>query len=101
MLPLGARGTTDRNVNLRRDPSTASPVLDHLATGARVTLVDAAEDSGFFHVRTEDDLVGWVWSKYVTVSSTASPLFAARIPTVPPSRCATRCCGTTFIIHSG
>ena len=48
-----------------------------------MTLVAAAEDSGFFHVRTEDDLVGWVWSKYVTVSPTASPLLAARIPTVP------------------
>jgi uncharacterized protein YraI len=76
-------GTASRNVNLRRDPSTSSPVLDELMKGARVTLVDAAADSGFFHVRTEDDLVGWVGSKYVTVSPTASALLAAKIPTVP------------------
>ena len=74
-------GTANRNVILRRDPSTSGPVVDHLASGARVTLVDATADSGFFHVRTEDDLIGWVWSKYVTVSTTHT--LAARIPTVP------------------
>jgi uncharacterized protein YgiM (DUF1202 family) len=71
-------GIANRNVNLRRDPATASPVLGLLTTGARVALVDTAADSGFLHVRTEDDLVGWVWSKYITVS-TASTL-AAKIP---------------------
>lgn len=74
-------GTANRNVNLRRDPSTAGPVLDHLATGARLTLIDTTADSGFFHVRTEDDLVGWVWSKYVTVSTPST--LAAKIPTAP------------------
>jgi hypothetical protein len=50
-------GIANRNVILRRDPSTASPVLEHLSEETRVTLVDANPDSGFFHVRTEDDQV--------------------------------------------
>jgi hypothetical protein len=62
-----------RNVNLRRDPSTSSPILAHLETGNRLTLIDATEDSGFYHVRTEDDQVGWVWSKFVKLTSTTPP----------------------------
>src|SRR5260370_21128689 len=63
------QATVNRNVNLRRDPSTSSPILAHLASGSRLTLVDATTDSGFYHVRTEDDQVGWIWSKFVIVSS--------------------------------
>jgi hypothetical protein len=61
------QGTANRNVILRRDPSTSSPALEHLPQGARVTLVDASPDSGFYHVRTEDDQVGWVFSKYINL----------------------------------
>ena len=46
--------TANRNVILRRDPSTSSPALEHLQQGARLAVVDAARDSGFYHVRTED-----------------------------------------------
>src|ERR1700726_4789858 len=63
------QATVNHNVNLRRDPSTSSPILAHLASGSRLTLVDAATDSGFYHVKTEDDQVGWISSKFVTVSS--------------------------------
>lgn len=62
--------TANRNVILRRDPSTSSPALEHLQQGARLALVDAAEDSGFYHVKTEDDQVGWVLARYVKISST-------------------------------
>jgi hypothetical protein len=67
------QATVSRNVNLRRDPSTSSPILAHLANGSRLTLIDAAADSGFYHVRTEDDQVGWVWSKYAKLSPNPSP----------------------------
>jgi hypothetical protein len=70
--------TTNRNVVLRRDPSTASVPLAHLSQGARLTMVDDAPTSGFYHVRTEDDQVGWVWSKYVTLSGPSIP------PPAPP-----------------
>jgi hypothetical protein len=58
------------NVVVHRDPSTKSPALEHLQKGARLVLVDANPDVGFYHVQTEDDQVGWVLVKYVTVSST-------------------------------
>src|SRR6266568_3173636 len=64
--------------------ATSSPVLDHLSKGARLTLVDATADSGFYHVRTENDLVGWVWSKFVSVSKT--PPIPPSPPTPPPPR---------------
>jgi Bacterial SH3 domain len=64
---LAQQASVRRNVILRRDPSTSSPVLEHLAKGVRITLVDASPDSGFYHVRSEDDQIGWVLSKYVTV----------------------------------
>lgn len=65
---LAQQGSANRNVILRRDPSTSSPALAHLRQGARVTLVDTNPASGFYHVRTEDDQVGWVFSKYITLS---------------------------------
>src|SRR5580704_15665625 len=76
--------TTNRNVILRRDPSTASVALAHLSQGARLTLVDDSPTSGFYHVRTEDDQVGWAWSKYVTVSGPSTPP-PTLLPTAPPA----------------
>ena len=70
------QGTTTRNVILRRDPTTSSPALAHLAQGARVTLVDATADAGFLHVKTEDDQVGWVFAKYINVSAAPTPTAA-------------------------
>lgn len=75
------QATVNRNTILRRDPSTASPVLAHLSSGARLTLVDVNPDSGFYHVGTEDDQVGWVISRAVTVSPTPP----APAPPAPPS----------------
>jgi len=77
------QATTNRSVILRRDPSTSSPVVEHLHKGARVTLVDLNPDSGFYHVRTEDDQVGWVSAKAVTVSQAPPPVTPT--PTTPVS----------------
>ena len=65
------QATTNRNnVAVHRDPSTKSRALEHLEKGARLVLVDASPDAGFYHVQTEDDQVGWVLVKYVDVSRT-------------------------------
>jgi hypothetical protein len=85
---LGQTANTNHNVILRRDPSTASVALAHLSRGARLTLVDDAPDSGFYHVRTEDDQVGWVWSKYVSLSGPPTP---PPIPPAPPQPPGTQC----------
>jgi len=70
--------STNHNVVLRRDPTTSSPALEHLVKGARLALIDATPDSGFYHVKTEDDRVGWVFAKYVSISST-------QVSTAPPT----------------
>jgi len=67
------QGTINRKVILRRDPTTSSPALAHLTQGARVTLVGATADAGFLHVKTEDDQVGWVFAKYISVSAAPTP----------------------------
>lgn len=72
------QATVNRNTILRRDPSTTSPVIERLSKGARLTLVDVNPDVGFYHVKTENDQVGWVTAKAITVS-------AAPTPTMPPS----------------
>jgi hypothetical protein len=72
--------TTSRNVNLHRDPSASSQVLEHLSTGTRLTLVDTSPDHGFYHVRTEDDQVGWVFAKYVSVSPMNTPTISTPAP---------------------
>ena len=76
---LAQEAATNRNANLRRDPSTRSPVIAVLPKGARLTLVDASADGGFYHVRTEDDRVGWIAVRLLTVSPSPPP-----VPTQPP-----------------
>ena len=90
MWPLCLRAqkaATTRNVILRRDPTTSSPALERLSQGARLSLVDALPDSGFYHVRAEDDRVGWVFAKYVSISTTE--IRAA--PTTPSTTPSTEC----------
>src|SRR5215472_12479964 len=81
------QATANRNVILRRDPSTSSPALEHLPNGARLTLVDASPDSGFYHVKTEDDQVGWVFAKYVSISPAASGTPTTSGTTPPTNAC--------------
>jgi hypothetical protein len=84
------QASVNRNAILRRDPAITSPVMAHLPKGARVTLVDENPDGGFYHIRTEDDQVGWVYSKALSVSqapqAAAPPSPLALLPAL-----ATRC----------
>src|SRR5713226_9527804 len=61
-------GTAKGSAIVQRDTSTTSPILERLDEGDRVVLVDLSPDSGFYHVRTEDDKVGWVLVNDITVS---------------------------------
>jgi uncharacterized protein YraI len=79
--------TTNHNVILRRDPTTSSPALEHLLKGTRLTLVDALPDSGFYQVRTEDDRVGWVFGKYVNISTAEAPATPTAPSTTPSTEC--------------
>jgi Bacterial SH3 domain len=72
--PLRAQeATSNRNANLRRDPTTSSPVITLLQKGSRLTLVDDSPDSGFYHVRTEDDQVGWVFARLLSLAPAGPP----------------------------
>ena len=79
--------TTNRKVILRRDPTTSSPALEHLIKGARLTVVDATPDSGFYHVKTEDDRVGWVFGKYVSISTAETPATPVTPIITPSTEC--------------
>src|SRR5260370_33583191 len=64
---------TKRAVNLRRDPSKSAPIIAHLGKGDRLMLVQTTADSGFYHVKTEHDQIGWVLTIYVSLSPTPLP----------------------------
>jgi Bacterial SH3 domain len=88
---------TNHNVILRRDPASTSPALAHLASGTRLTLVDAGPSSGFYHVKTEDDEVGWVFAKFVTVAPVTAPAATAAPATTGGDSCDASI--TTHVYH--
>jgi hypothetical protein len=89
---LAQEATTNHNVILRRDPTTSSPALEHLTKGARLTLIDALPDSGFYHVKTEDDRVGWIFARYVSISTAETPTTpTTATPAIPVTAPSTEC----------
>ncbi|TVP93177.1 MAG: SH3 domain-containing protein [Thioalkalivibrio sp.] len=56
----------DTRVNLRADPSLASPVLRILEPGTELELLDIGED--FYQVRSDDGVVGWVSREYSSLA---------------------------------
>lgn len=71
---LAQEAKTNHRVILRLSPTTSSTALAHLAMGSRLTLIDAGPTSGFYHVKTEDDQVGWIYVQYVDITaSTPTP----------------------------
>ena len=83
----------NHNVILRRDPATTSPPLAHLPSGTRLTLVDVGPSSGFYHVKTEDDQVGWVFAKFVSITPVAAPA------TTTPAVAGTDSCDASLAAH--
>jgi len=74
--------TAKRNLVVRRDPSKSSSILDHVAKGDRLMLLQAAADNGYYNVTTEHDVVGWVLANSVSVSP--APITTPTPPTQPP-----------------
>ncbi len=95
----GQEAATNRNANLRRDPSTGSPVIAVLHEGARLTLVDATEDSGFYHVRTEDDQVGWIYAKLLAISPAPAVPPAGPTATTTPGAAPAAACDASLWSH--
>ncbi len=77
--------TVTRNVNLRSDPSSEYEPI-RLLTPAEppMTLVEPAQDSGYYHVQTSAGEDGYVWGRNVTVSVTAPAPAPAAVPSPGP-----------------
>lgn len=73
--------TAKRNLVVRRDPSKSSPIIDHVVKDDRLTLVGTTADNGYYHVKTEQDVIGWVLASAVNVSQ--SPVTPPTPPTQP------------------
>jgi hypothetical protein len=77
------QATVKRNVILRSDSSTTSQALEHLKSGATVTLLDTAKQSGFYHIKAEDGQEGWAWARSISVEA-ATPA-TPKSPSTTPS----------------
>ncbi len=71
-----------RNVNMRSEPTTASPSIRLLSPTEKLTLIETQKSSGYYHVKTEDGVEGWVWGRNVRLVSvtgaTSSPSSTTR-----------------------
>jgi hypothetical protein len=65
--------TLTKDAALHRDAKGRSKTIDHLESGERVVLVEPSPEGGFYHIRTEDDEIGWVSSKVISISGPAKP----------------------------
>jgi hypothetical protein len=74
-----------RNVNLRRDPSTNQPPIRLLRPPEELDLLDTAKTNNYYRVhRDESDESGWVWANNVRLmadSGDASTLAGGQLAT--------------------
>ncbi|HEU5218999.1 MAG TPA: hypothetical protein VFU23_10080 [Gemmatimonadales bacterium] len=93
--------TVIRKVNLRPDPSSEYDPI-RLLTPAEppLTLLEPAAESGYYHVRTGAGEAGYVWSKFVRVS-TAPPAASGVISLGPgiPGSAGMAGCGDGLWVH--
>ncbi len=71
ILPLLTVAAQDavvkRNVNLRRDPSTANPPIRLLHPRDEISLLEPNRTNRYYHVVTADGVEGWVWGNNIRV----------------------------------
>lgn len=75
-----------RNVNLRPDPSTSHSPLRLLKPSERVTLLEAGQTNGYYHVRTSGSEEGWVRASNVRVEPTRLQVTPPLATPAPPVR---------------
>jgi hypothetical protein len=66
-LSAQRQATINHGVNLRGDPSSQNPPIEHLSRSATVTLLAKRPRAGYYHVQTADGIKGWVVARYLTV----------------------------------
>lgn len=99
-LSAQKQATISHNAKLRSDASTNNPSIQTLAAGTSVVVIDAKPTNGFYHVRTDQNKEGWVWSKSVSFPAKANAGLRklVRPPTVveteqPMASATTSCAG--------
>ena len=70
-------------LNIRATASTDSNVVGVAHQGDKVTISDT---NGNWYKISYNGRTGYVWKKYVKISSSGNPLPAAHLPTAPASR---------------
>ena len=69
---VGSTLITTTAVNLRKTASTSATILHVIPTGAEVTVVAAAPQSGFYQVK-HNGTVGWSYGTYLKAAPVAPP----------------------------
>src|SRR5216684_1691652 len=77
-LAMAQTAVVKRNVNLRSDASTDSDVIEALAVGTHLQMVEPDKTNGYYHVTVPDGQDGWVWARNIrllplTPTPTPSP----------------------------
>ena len=86
--------TATRSLRLYRSPSKSAVVVDHVAKGDRLMVVRAKAYHGYYHVKTEQDAIGWVSASGVKVSPAPD-----KTPTPPVQPPASGQCDDTLWSH--
>lgn len=54
-----------KNVNLHSGPSRSDKILETLRPPERLDVIEDQPTNGYFHIKTEEEETGWVYSRYV------------------------------------
>ena len=71
---LGQQAVATASVNVRSGQSMSSQILDHLSAGDSVTLVSPTQTLSYYHVEERSGTKGWVYSHYLRVLTTSTPV---------------------------
>ncbi len=76
----------ERNVNLRRDPSSNQAPIRLILPPEELELQDTAKVNNYYHVvRAESNDTGWVWASNVRMGPAAGPAVGAGFETTTPA----------------
>src|SRR4029453_5560320 len=67
------KGRTNRNTNLRPDPSASQPAIRLMPPGEELDIIDAAPTANYYHVRTRVPEEGWAYQPYIDVVHVTPP----------------------------
>src|SRR2546421_7551152 len=80
------QASVKRDSNLRKAPNTQSAVLLGLNQGDSLTLTSNRKRFGYYHARTSDGTLGWVWARNILIGSgPATNAGTPPLPSPPPA----------------